>query len=150
MPRTLTDIDLVELSDLAWELLDPGDEHEAQEEAWTALLRPDGSALTTTDELRAHLDGLVERLTPTPPWIPLRAVAALMAFLAEHPERTDLGEALLCDALREELGPEPPADVARWREARRRSPAARLRSHGAPHPRRSDARPRPTDLDLRA
>lgn len=148
MPRALTDIDLLELSDLAWDLIDPGDEHDAQEHAWIELLRPDGSALSTVDDLRAHLDGLVERLTPSPPWIPLRVVAAVMVFLADRPERTDLGEALLFDALREAFGAEPPDDVATWLDTRRRSPQPRFRTHGAAHPRRTDARPRRTDAQL--
>ena len=64
---------------------------------------------------------MVQALAPPAPAVPLRAVAAVMAFLAAHPERHDDGDALLNDALREAypLHGELPADVAAWLAHRR-------------------------------
>jgi hypothetical protein len=68
-----------------------------------------------------------------------------MAFLAEHPERRDFGDALLVDAIHEAYGDEVPGEAAAWLANRRRSPESRRRRHGAAHPRRTDARPSATD-----
>jgi hypothetical protein len=131
----LTDIDLVELSDRAWGLVDPDAEHEAEEQAWVALLPVGWPPIATLEELCARLEESVQALVPPAPAIPLRAVAAVMAFLAAHPERRD--DAVLSDALREAFpSGDLPAGVASWLDERRRTPLAGRRGHGAAHPRR--------------
>jgi len=131
----LTDIDLVELSDRAWGLVDPEAEHEAEEQAWVTLLPVGWPPIATLEELCARLEEIVQSLVPPAPAIPVRAVAAVMAFLAAHPERRD--EAVLSDALREAF---PSGDllagVAGWLDERRRTPLAQRRGHGAAQPRR--------------
>jgi hypothetical protein len=133
----LTDIDLVELSDLTWGLVDPDGEHEAEEQAWTALLPVGWPPVATVEELCARLEEIVQALVPPAPAVPLRAVAAVMTFLAVHPERRGGDQAVLVDAMREAfpsgvLAPE----VAAWLDERRQAPPARERAHGAPDPRR--------------
>ncbi|MBI5103846.1 MAG: hypothetical protein HZB46_02445 [Solirubrobacterales bacterium] len=142
---TLSDIDLLALSDQAWDVVDPAAEHEAEEETWTAALRHGWPPPETVDDLRAHLDEVASSVQPRPPALPLRAVAAVMAFLAGHPERRDAGDALLLEAVREAYGDAVPDDVAAWLAVRRRAPEAHRRRHGAPGPRRSGARPSAPD-----
>jgi len=140
-----TDIDLIALSDTAWQVIDPDGEYEDEEQAWSARLESAGAPPASLHELRAHLDQLVAGLTPTAPSVPLSAVAAVMAFLAAHPDRHDMGESLLQDALHDAFGTRPPAAVANWLSARRAHPGAHRHSHGAPQPRRTPARPSPPD-----
>jgi hypothetical protein len=131
----LTDIDLVELSDRAWGLVDAEAEHEAEEEAWVALLPVGWPPIATLEELCARLEEIVQSLVPPAPAVPVRGVAAVMAFLAAHPERRD--EAALSDALREAFpSGDLPAEVSAWLDERGRTPLARRRGHGAAHPRR--------------
>jgi hypothetical protein len=146
-PEPLSDIDLVELSDIAWQIIDPGGDHEAEERTWTALLHAGWPPLPTLADLRAHLDEIVTAVSPPAPAVPLRAVAAVMAFLAAHPQRRDVDEALLIDALHETFGADIPADVAAWLDNRRTSSEPRRRRHGAPQPRRTDAPPTSPDTD---
>jgi hypothetical protein len=144
-PETLSDIDLVELSGTAWQIVDPGGDHEAEEQTWTALLRAGWPPLATVGDLRAHLEEIVTAVSPPAPAVPLRAVAAVMTFVAAHPERRDLGDALLVDALHEAFGPDMPEDVAGWLEDRRSLAEPHRRRHGTPGPRRSGARPSPPE-----
>jgi hypothetical protein len=131
----LTDVDLVELSDRAWGLVDPDAEHEAEEQTWVALLPVGWPPIATLEELCARLEEIVQSLVPPAPAVPVRAVAAVMAFLAAHPERRD--ETMLFDALQEALpSGDLPADVAPWLDEHCRTPLARRRGHGAAHPRR--------------
>ena len=63
----------------------------------------------TAEELSAPVR---EALVPPAPAVPLRAVAAVMAFLAAHPGRTGADEAVISDALRDAFpGGALPADV---------------------------------------
>ena len=145
------DLDLVEISDLAWGFLDADDSNEAEEQAWVALLGAGWPPIATIAQLRAHLDAVAEALDAPSPAVPLRAVAALMAFLAAHPERRDVDEALFAEALREAFpGGELPGDVAAWLAARASQPASHRRRHGARSPRRRfHARPAPHDPPAR-
>ena len=113
--ESVHDFDLVELSDLAWGFLDADDAHEAEEQAWVALLGAGWPPTATVAQLRAHLDAIAELLVAPSPAVPLRAVAALMAFLAAHPEHRDVDEALFAEALREAF-PDGrlPGDVGAW------------------------------------
>jgi hypothetical protein len=141
----LTDIDLVALSDAAWQVIDPDGEYEGEEQAWSARLESGGAPLASLEELHAHLDQLVAALRPTAPAVPPSAVAAVVAFLAAHPDRHDLGEGLLQDALHDAFGTSPPPAVAKWLSARRAQPSPHRHAHGAPQPRRTPARPSPPD-----
>lgn len=136
MPEPLNDLDLVELSDLAWGVVDPEDGYEAEEVAWVALLRAGWPPIAGDQELRLRLRSLAEALAPRAPAVPLRVVAAVMAFLAADPQRRN-GAAVVTDALREEFSDgELPGDVAEWLDARRRSPSPHRRRHGARRPQR--------------
>ena len=77
--------------------------------------------------------------------MPVRAVAVVMLFLAAHPDRHDLGEALLMDALHDAFGADLSGDVTAWLSARRAQPGPRRRGHGAPQPRRTLGRRSPAD-----
>jgi hypothetical protein len=143
-PHSLHDLDLVQLSDLAWGFLDADGGHEAEEQAWVALLAADWPPIATIAQLRAHLDAVAGELVAPSPAVPLRAVAALMAFLAAHPDRSEVDQALFAEALRDAFpGGELPGDVAAWRAARANQPASHRRRHGARRPRRG-FRGRPT------
>jgi hypothetical protein len=137
MNGPLNDTDLVALSDLAWGVVDPEGQHEAEEQAWVALLAAGWPPIATVEELCARLEEVVQTLVPPAPAVPLRAVAAVMAFLAAHPDRRGDDEAVLVDAFREAFpsGVMAP-EVAAWLNERRRTPIARERAHGAAHPRR--------------
>ena len=138
MTEPLNDLDVVALSDRAWEIVDPAGTHEAEEETWSALVPAGWPALATVEELRARLDEVVQTLAPPAPAVPLRAVAAVMTFLAAHPDRHGSDDALLSEALREAfpLGDELPGDVAAWLSERRLGSQPGWRRHGARQPRR--------------
>jgi hypothetical protein len=135
--HSLDDLDLVELSDLAWGFLDADGSHEAEEQAWVALLGAGWPPIATVAQLRAHLDAIAGALVAPSPAVPLGAVAALMAFLAAHPERRGVDEGLFGEALREAFpGGELPGDITAWLAARAKQPASHRRRHGAHPPRR--------------
>lgn len=145
----LTDIDLVALSDAAWQVIDPDGEYEGEERAWIARLESGKVPIANLGELRTHLDQLVASLSPATPAVSLSAVAAVTAFLAAHPDRHELGEGLLQEALRDAYGTRPPAEVAEWLSARRVQPSPHRHTHGAPQPRRTSSRPSPADTEPR-
>lgn len=132
----LHDLDLVELSDLAWGIVDPDGCHESEEQAWVALLGGDWRPVATIGELRARLDELAQALALPSPAVPLRVVAAVMTLLAAQPERPAGEERVLAEALDAAFGGALPADVAAWLHARHTNPGARRRPHGADRPRR--------------
>lgn len=144
--QPVNNIDLIALSDAAWQVVDPDGEHEGEERAWSAAIEREGPPIRSLQELRGHLDGQVAALAPQAAAAPLSAVAAVMVFLAAHPDRHDRGGALLGDALRNVFGSTLPAQLASWLAAWHAKPGAHRRTHGAPHPRRTPARPAPADL----
>jgi hypothetical protein len=107
MPEPLDELALVALSDLAWDVVDPEGSYEAEEVAWVALLRSGWPPIARDQALRPWPRTLEEALAPR---TRARVVAAVMAFLAGHPQRRD-DAALQSDALRGEIA----ADVATWR-----------------------------------
>lgn len=142
MPPRFTELDLLALSELAWDILDPEGDHEAQEEVWTAALHEDWPPIETVEELRVRLTEIVDAIAWPPPAVHSRILVALIVFLAEHPERRRLEEATLADALDAAYPRGLPDDVAAWLDQRRQTPVAHRRTHGARHPlRRFDARP---------
>jgi hypothetical protein len=93
-PERWSDIDLVELSDVAWQVLDPDGDHEAVEQTWTAHVCAGRPPLPSDADLRTRVEQIATAVSPPAPAVRLRAVAAVMAFLAAHPERRDRGDAL--------------------------------------------------------
>src|ERR1019366_3882509 len=108
------DLNLIALSDTAWQVIDPDGEYEAEEQAWSARLQTGEAPWASLEELRTHLDQLAAELGTTAPAVPPSVVAAVMIFLAAHPQGHDLGEALLTEALDDAFGSAPPAEVASW------------------------------------
>jgi hypothetical protein len=92
-------IDLVELSNLAWALIDPAGVHEREERLWVAALRNDWSPPQSVDELEARLDETVSAPRPSVDPGLLALVAAVIGFLAAHSERRRFDEAVLRDSL---------------------------------------------------
>lgn len=128
----LHDLDVLELSTLAWGIADPEGLHEAEEQVWTAALARGWPPLGSTAELRSFLDSAVQALLPPAPSVPLTAVAALMVFLAAHPDRRQDGDSVLAAALHEAFGDElPPPAVSAWLTERRSQSTPRARHHGA-------------------
>lgn len=148
MTARLNDLDLVQLSDLAWGLIDPDGSHEAEERTWVALLPAEWPPIATADELRVRLDEIAQAVEPPPHAVPLRAVAAVMTYLAAHPGGRAFGDFVLSESLREAFPErELPGDVAAWLADRRTAPAPRRHRHGARQPRRH-FHSRPPDPDL--
>lgn len=144
MPPRFNELDVLALSDRAWDIVDPEGDHETEEQAWTVALHEDWPPIGSADELRARLSEIADALKPLPPAIPLQAVAALMTFLAEHPERHTPAEADLIDALHERYPDGLPDELVAWLAVRRQPPAAHRRPHGAPQPlRHPQTRPFP-------
>jgi hypothetical protein len=128
-------IDVVELSDLAWTIVDPGGEHEQLELAWSAALPRDWPPPADLGELRTRLREVTDALSPVAGRALLEVVAAAVAYLAAHPERRRVERAVIGEALREEFPEDLPPELAEW--LARRAPAApHQRGHGAATPRR--------------
>jgi len=128
-------VDIVELSDLAWTIVDPDAEHEQLEQAWTAALPHDWPPPADLQELRVRLTEAVEALRSAgqPPL--LEIVSAAVIYLASHPERRRVEQAVVGEALREEYRGDLPPEIDDWL-ARQPVAAPRQRPHGAPAPRR--------------
>ncbi|MGA2319368.1 MAG: hypothetical protein ABSG95_01325 [Solirubrobacteraceae bacterium] len=142
MPNGFNELDLLALSELAWDIVDPEGDHEAQEHIWTVALAEDRPAIATTQELRARLNEIADAGSWPPPAVHPRALVALMVFLAENPQRRRIEEAVLADALHDAFPDGLPPDMEAWLAERRQTPAAHTRTHGASQPRRhSDTRP---------
>ncbi len=55
MPTPLNQLDLLALSELAWDIADPAGDHETQEQTWTASLHDEGPVVETPEELHTLL-----------------------------------------------------------------------------------------------
>jgi len=141
MAPVFNELDLLALSELAWDIVDPQGDHEAQEQQWTAGLHEDWPPLDGVQELRARLNEIVETIEWLPPLVDPRVLVALMLFLAEHPQRRLIEDATLADALHDAYPDGLPDDIAAWLAERQQTPAAHRRAHGAPQPRRHPTRP---------
>ncbi len=128
-------IELIELSDLAWSIIDPTGAHEAIEQVWTAALPEDWAPAVGIDDLRIRLGEIAGRLSRDGDRALLEVASAVIVFLAAHPDRRRIEQAVIGEALREEYGDSKPDWIADWL-ARRDGPAARVRAHGADAPRR--------------
>lgn len=141
------ELDLLALSELTWDIVDPEGDHEAQEQMWTAALHEDWPPIGTAEELRARLSGIADSIAWPQPAVHPRALVALMVFLAERPERRRIEEAALAEALHDAYPNGFPPDIAAWLSERQHAPAAHTRTHGAPEPQRHATRPpRPEDV----
>ena len=95
-------IELIELSDLARTMINSVGEHESIEQAWTAALPDDWAPAEGVDELRARLGEIAERLRGDGDGALLEVVSAVIVYLAAHPERRRVEQAVLGEALREQ------------------------------------------------
>jgi hypothetical protein len=140
---SLSPLDLVELSDIAWTAADPAGAHEDEERLWVALLPHDWPATTSMDELRNRLAEVVAALETSADPGRLRLVAILMCFAAAHPEHRQLDEGSVQAALEEAFGRQPlPSDIGGVLAQRAAALDAHVRAHAARHPARH-ARHRP-------
>jgi hypothetical protein len=128
-------IELIELSDLAWTIIDPNGEHESIERAWTAALPDDWAPAEGIDELRTRLSEITDLLRGTGEAVLLEVVSAVTVYLAAHPDRRRVEQAVIGEALGEEYGEDLPEEIAAWL-AREPSLSAHPRHHGAPASRR--------------
>ena len=148
---SLTPIDLVELSDLAWTLVDPTGAHDEEERLWIAALPHDWPPPQAPDQLQERLDETVAALRPAADVGRLELVVAAMCFLAAHRQRRVLDEGLFQDAIREAYGEQrPPGEAGRALAERAEALTAHSRGHGARRSRRHyHGRPDPADPPLR-
>ena len=59
--------ELIELSDLAWTIVNSDGEHESIERAWTAALPDDWAPAAGVEELRARLRQITDQPAPVTP-----------------------------------------------------------------------------------
>jgi hypothetical protein len=128
-------IELIELSDLAWTIVNSVGEHDSIEQAWTAALPDDWAPAEGIEELRARLDQITDRVRGDGDAALLEVVSAIIVYLAAHPDRRRVEQAVIGEALREQYGEHVPEEIANWL-ARQPGLAAHVRQHGAPAPRR--------------
>jgi hypothetical protein len=120
-PQPLNQNDVVELSDQAWTVVDPEGEHEAEERRFVEVLLKGpagGFPLSGDSELRAHLATTVESVAGDLVPAHLQAVAAVITFLARHPERRSPDERVLGEALHDAFPRGIPPSVADWLRTR--------------------------------
>ncbi len=129
----LNRIDVVELSDLAWTVIDPDGTHEAEEDRWTSALPRELPPPRSATELRRILAEEVVALSDAASPARLKLVATLMCFLAEHPLERPPDETLL-HAAREAAGGHWSADVEKELAARAARLDAHVRARLAHHP----------------
>lgn len=123
-------IELIELSDLAWTIIDADGEHESLEQAWTAVLPRDWAPAEGLEELRARLDEVKYGLRAAGDRALLDVVSAVIVYLAAHPDRRRAEQAIIGEALREEYGQGLPDEITDWL-AEQPSLTAHFRAHGA-------------------
>jgi hypothetical protein len=123
-------LELIDLSDLAWTIINSNGEHESLEQAWTAALPRDWAPAEGVDELRARLSQITDRLPAAGDRALLMVLSAVIVYLAAHPERARVEKAVISEALREEYGENLPEEIEDWL-ARQPSVTARFRAHGA-------------------
>ena len=138
--------ELIELSDLAWTIVDADGEHESIEQAWTAALPDDWAPGAGLDELRMRLDQVTETVKGNDHAALPGVVAAVIVYLAAHPQRRRPEQALIVEALRDEYGEHLPDEVAAWL-ARQPSRTAHVRHRGPRTRRRYLHSPPPASTD---
>ncbi len=133
-PDQLSSIDVVELSDFAWTVVDPDGAHEADENLWTRALPRDWPPPRSVDELRRMLAETVSAVGDAANAGRLKIVATLMCFLAEHPASRTLDETVLHEALEEAGAGHAPGDVEKELAARAARLDAHIRARTTRHP----------------
>lgn len=128
-------IELIELSNLAWTIINPDGEHESIEQAWTAALPDDWAPAEGVEELRGRMGQITDQVRGDGDAAMLEVVSAVIVYLAAHPERRRVEQAVIGEALREEYGEDMPDEIEDWL-ARQPSLTAHPRHHGARTPRR--------------
>ncbi|MGZ4305463.1 MAG: hypothetical protein ACXVSL_11445 [Solirubrobacteraceae bacterium] len=128
-------IELIELSDLAWTIINGAGEHEPIEQAWTEALPDDWAPAEGIEELRARLGEITETVRGDRAAALLEVVSAVIVYLAAHPECRRMEQAVISKALHEEYGERVPDEIASWL-ATHAGVTARTRHHGAPARRR--------------
>jgi hypothetical protein len=128
-------IELIELSDLAWTIINSDGEHDSIERAWTAALPDDWAPAEGVDALRIRLGEITDLLQAAGESVLLEVVSVVIVYLAAHSDRRRVEQAVIGEALHEQYGDIVPEDIAAWL-ARQPSPAAHRRHHGARAPRR--------------
>jgi hypothetical protein len=128
-------IELIELSDLAWTIIDSDGTHESLEQAWTAALPGDWAPDEGVDELRARLSEVTDAVTGNDARVLLEVLSAVIVYLAAHPDHRRVEPAVIGEALRDEYGAQMPHEIANWL-TRGEGPEPRRRHPGAPAPRR--------------
>ena len=135
--------ELIELSDLAWTIVNSDGEHESIERAWTAALPDDWAPAAGVEELRARLSQMTDQLRSAGDAGLLEVVVAVVVYLAAHPERRRVEQTVIGEALREEYGDRVPDEVVNWL-ATQPSITPHPRHHGAlPRQRHFHSRPPP-------
>ena len=123
-------IELIELSDLAWTIVNSVGEHESIEQAWTSALPDDWAPAEGIEELRARLSQITDRVRGDGDAALLEVVSAIIVYLAAHPDRRRVEQAVIGEALHQEYGEDTPEEVAHWL-AGQPSLTAHVRQHGA-------------------
>ncbi len=149
-PDPPSSLDLVELSDMAWTTVDPVGMHEEEERRWVELLPRPSAPGSSLGELSSSLATAVASMGPAADSGRLKLVAALMRFLAAHPERRTLDEGLIQAALEEAFAPGPvPSEIGAALKQRADALDAHVRTHAARHPAPHSQRQRPApELEL--
>jgi len=125
-----TVIELIELSDLAWTLINSDGEHDSIERAWTAALPGDWARTEGVDELRTRLSEITDRLRTTGDTALLEVVSPVIVYLAAHSDRRRVEQAVIGEALHEQYGDAVLEDIAAW-PGRPRRPRGRWGSAAA-------------------
>ena len=128
-------VELIELSDLAWTIINSTGEHESIEQAWTAALPDDWAPAEGVEELRARLGQVTDTVRGDGDAALLEVVSAVIVYLAAHPEGRRVEQAVISEALREEYGERVPDEITEWL-ATQPGLTAHTRHHGARAPRR--------------
>ena len=123
-------VELIELSDLAWTIINSTGEHESIEQAWTAALPNDWAPAEGVEELRARLGQVTDTVRGDGDAALLEVVSAVIVYLAAHPEGRRVEQAVISEALREEYGERVPDEIAEWL-ATQPALTAHIRHHGA-------------------
>jgi hypothetical protein len=116
-------------------VVDPEGQHEQLEQAWTAALPRDWPPPVDLEQLHARLRETVVALRPASAPALLELVSVVIVYLAAHPERRRVEQAVIVEAIHEAYGTNVPAELA---DCLARGPGLEPhpRHHGSPAPRR--------------
>ena len=101
-------IELIELSALAWTIINSDGEHDSIERAWTAAQPNDWTPAEGVDELRIRLSEISDLLQAAGETALLEVVSAVIVYLAIHPDRRRVEHAVIGEALNRAIRRGPP------------------------------------------